>query len=419
MSTEATGQASVAAPPATAQPAVTPVVETQAENVELGDGGLPMDIDQIDKFFVERAPIPVAKTALEVPAGQESKPVETAAPSTTAPVTQPPAGGATPPPVTAAPVTTTTDEEGEGRILPRKINTTHFDNEGQRAIALQHTLNKNGEVKPGDAGYVTLRDAMGQLETHDARKPAAAAATPTNLEALQTKATKLNEDLATLRQQRAEMAGDEKFLTSDYDALSTKIEDTMRDISKAERELENEQATEAGRTAATQNATLQAAKTAREKALDAATAKYPGLRDPATPIGARAAKLYEALKVPTHPDFDLLKSTNAAAHLGRMAVEELATEMSADGKMTYAEAYASLLAKPAAAAVPGTQPPASPLNPPKVLPASGGATSVPPVGQQTQQMTEAEMLAKSMEDPSIIDDVLYPKGDKPKWVIGG
>lgn len=396
-------QASVAAPasePAAAAPAV-PVVETsQPSEIPASGDGLPMDVGAIDAFFRGEKGIEVPASAIEGEAAPEPT-------VTQVQVSKPPEG--------VKPLETEIAPGEPEKILPGKIQTKYIDDDGQRALALQHSLNKNGEVKKGDPGFVTLKVAFEQLEGHDiaVASKGAKAPEPSIVEAVQSKVTSAKEKLVTLRAERSAMAQDERFHDHDLDEKTVEIEDAIREVTLEEMRLERATEVEAGRTAATRQQVDDADKAARAKALDTATKEFPGLRDTNTPIGAEAARLYQELAKPGHPDHALLHATNAAGFLAERAARNIAGKMVADGQAkTYAEAYASLTAPVAApAAVPD-----NPI-PPKVLPVGGAKTTVQPGGQQ-QQYTEAEILQASMDNPELADKVLY--GDRrPQWVIGG
>lgn len=411
MSTEA-AQASVAAPapePVVAAPA-EPVVTTQNQPSEVpasGDG-LPMDVGAIDAFFRGEKGLSVPASAIE--GGVIPEPAKPADSKETKPTE-----GAKPP---EEPVSKPGDEPGN--IVPRKIPTANIDDEGQRALALQHSLNQNGAVKKGDPGYVTLKAAITQLEDHDVAvgSKGAKPAEPGPMEQIKTRLTTAQETLSTLRAERSAMAQDERFHDADLDAKQTAIEDAMQAVALETVRLESATEAEAGRTAAKRQQVEVAEKSAREKALDTATKQFPGLRDPKTPIGAEAARLYTEMKDPNHPDHALLHAVNASGFLAKQAAQNLAEKMVAEGKSkSYAEAYATLVAAPAVEAVAAA--PDNPI-PPKVLAASGGKNTAATGGQQAP-LTEAQILGADMDNPDALEAIekaLYG-GRKSQYVIGG
>lgn len=323
------------------------------------------------------------------PQAEPAQPPAPAAPAPEPPPAQPPAGS-------TPPVEPTKPEDDEGRILPNRIPTRNLDTEGQRALALQHSLN-NGK-KPGEPGFVALAEAMRQVQAADnppAASPAAAPQ-PTRLDALTTSVQGHEQKLTELQDQRAELAKEGTLYGGDIDAIQKQIDATVLALSeaKADLKLESRQVehSEAERQRQAHEQAIQARESAKTKALD----QYPSAGDQNAPLYSEILKMVSELNKPTHPDHGLLGTTNAALTITEKAAIAVAQRLSAEKGTSFAQEFEALQApKAPAGSTPPGQAPAQPPVPPKVLPGMGRQQQV----VQAPEKTPAQILADVGTDP--------------------
>lgn len=374
MATEPSGQAPDAARPTQLSPDMTDPVAIQAAMAAIRAG---------KEVSVSPEGVPIVAEAM--PAAPLEAP---ASPAPTEPVTpaEPPAGST--PPVEPG----TPGEPLDGRILPSRISTQQFEPEAQRAMALQHSLN-NGK-KHGEPGFVSLSEALKQVQAADNPAPAnepVPDAQPTQLETLGTKLQSTEQKLAELRAQRAERSKEGELYGEDLNALNEQIENTIQELAevKAEKKLaeRDEHQTQAQREQAEYNRKIAKREEAKGRALEL----YPTAGDETKPLGQEVKRYVAELKKPGHPDASILTAENAAIVVAERAAMTVAQRMVREQPgVRLADALESLMAPPPAA--PAGQPAAAPV---KVLPGMGRQMPTPVLPPKTA----ADVLADVGTDP--------------------
>lgn len=317
--------------------------------------------------------------------------VTPAEPAPTEPVApeEPPAGS-TPPVEPGAP-----GEPLDVDAFPGRISTKQFDPEAKRAMALQRSLN-NGK-QPGEPGFVSLAQALAQVQAADNPAPASEPAgvpQPTQLETLTQTLQSTETKLAELRQQRAERAKEGELYGEELDALNNQIEDAIQELAevKAEKKLaeREESQTQAQREHAEWTKQVQKREEAKGRALEL----YPSAADEKTPLGQEVKRYVAELKKPGHADASILTAENAAIVVAERAAMTVAQRMVREQPgLRLADALESLMAKPEPAA-PGQPAAAAPVAR-KVLPGVGGQQ--PPATGPVK--TTAELLNEAGTDP--------------------
>ncbi len=262
--------------------------------------------------------------------------------------------------------------------LPNRIPTDKFTEEDEKAIQLQHILNR-GKQK-GDPSFVTLREAMKRLDAMEPDK--AKPANPTPVEAISSKVTEAEAQLTALRQQKREAIEAGEPVT-DIEEQIDLAKDAVRkeEIAHAiaQDRAERQQAQEVA--AKTQTAQQQRAAVEAEVLTD-----FPSIRDKSTPLGQAFLEVIADMKQDDHPDTKVLETVSAPRHVLNEAIARLAKK---DGisvvkaTLKYAAPQAPEVA----------QPPAKPATaqPKKVLPASGSQATTPPKGAPTAEQVLEEV----------------------------
>lgn len=377
-----------------------------ATKTDNGFGSLPADLDSIEGFFKGTSPITVSTAAVETPnlAPAPAVSPETPAPAAT-PAATPPATPATETPAVTPPaepvVTPPAEVPKPADTAPAPSATQGLPGEVQRAIDLQRSL--NGDRKPTDPGYVSLTDAIGKIAEAD--KPAPVEPPVDHVAVSAAELSRVEGELAELRQQRADLAKDATFYGEAHQELDDKITDKLRELSKAENAHERtKERVEAAQQAAEARA-LNAEKSARAASIDKAGKAFPAATDKASPLGKRVTSLIAQMQQPDHPEHSVLYSPNAAEIVTERAAIQEATAIAdaSGGKISFAQAFDGLRAKAAAPAVPAVVQSGEESEPRRVSPVPG-ATGTPPPAPPT---TEADMLRMSLENPDSIDAMLY------------
>lgn len=367
--------------------------------------GLPTNLDDIEALFAGKGNVQVPNEAIEpahrakaaaAPVTPEPGPLS-AAPA--APVTEAPAVEA---PLEAAPEAPVAPEAVSEPVLPNRIPTAKLDPLAKRALAVQHEMNSG--LNPGDAGYTSLRDVMNMLDT-TAPKAEAPVARPSpidvskvHVEAAKEKVTQARaalKDLSTKRAELVEYGQDTADIDQQITDATEGIANAVVDARLAEHNVIQTQQTEAQRAA-------EADRQARVKYQAKAMEQYPSVADVNSPLWGKVDQMAKAMKDPMHPSHNVLWSQNSAEIVTQMAATELAQEMSAKGGTTFADALASLMATPKAAA------PVASVQDRRVLPAAGAA----PTSQAPPPLTGEELLAQAGTDPEALETA-FANSDKP------
>lgn len=369
------------------EPATTPVAQpAPVAATEAPASNLPMDLDKIDAFLKGEGTIDVgaADLAAQPAPAPVAAPVAAPAEPVTEPVATDPAPVATDPAPAAAP-------EPE-KILPNRIGTGQFAQSTQRAIALMHELN-NG--KPEGQGPYTLKDCLGMVEQADAK------AIGTPAQAQPSERETLAGEIASMEDQLRE-AGESQSL------MTPEITKTISDLTTKKARLEALKATEETE----QTRTLQEHVRARDAIRDQVIADYPAAKDSSTPLGARISAIIKEWSNESHPEHALLSRADAPRIVAERAANEVAEHASKLFGVSKEDALARISGKPitAAPAQPALQQP-RPVAGTRQVAASPAAA---PVSQAAP--TEAELLARSLDDPSIADAAFGYGG---RLVIGG
>lgn len=364
--------------------------------------GLPTNIDDIEALFAGTAKVTVPNSMLETPpAAPEAAPEAPPAPEP-APVTPPPAE----PTVTeTAPEAPSAPEAAvPEKILPNRISTSKLDPMAQRALKLQHELNDG--LAPGDAGFTSLRQAMDILDTN-APKPEATVPRPSpvevskvQVEAAKSKVTEAKDAhtaLVTKRSELVEFGQDTADMDRQIAAANEAIALATVDARLAERDATNTERS-------VQNQAAEQDRQGRLKYEAQAKDQFPSVGDANSPLGKKVSQMAKAMADQDHPAHAVLFAQNASMVVSQMAAAELAQEMAESGKVSFADALASLMQKPTQAA----PPPAADAPERKVLPATGGQpTPLPP-----PKPTGEQLLAQAGTDPDKLDALFEsaPKG---------
>lgn len=261
-------------------------------------------------------------------------------------------------------------------------------------MALQHTLN-NGK-KPGDAGFVTLAQALQQVQAADNPAPsseAPVAPQPTQLETLTATVQSAETKLAELRQRRSEMAAEGTLYGDELDSINRQIEDEIQSLAEHKADLKHIQRETEQTEAQRQQAEHQRAVKDRSDAKAEALKQYPTAGDESLPLGREVKALVQELNQPGNPDASILTAKNAATIVCERAAVRLAQRTAAEKGTTFAEEFGKLIATtqaaPAAPAAPATP------EPQRVLPGVGRQQPQAAVPQKTA----AQILAEVGTDP--------------------
>lgn len=403
--------APVAAPAATEQ--TPPIVTTASgpirtfvaantnapigEQPDAGRGSLPTNLEDIEGFFAGTKTLEVSPAALEPDPNAHVTPVTppvvpvVAAP--VVPVVPPPAVPSVAPVVApVTPVAAPASEPPIGADL-------------RRALQLQASL--NGDRKPGDAGYVPIRDAIQKIEEADRPAdvippgPSAVELATTALTTVTTNLATIESDLEALRAERRALGEDSSFYGPKAIELGEKIEAKTLELSDARHAKQTADTAVRQASDAEQAAVTALEMKARREATEQAAKNFPTAADHASPLGKRITGLVQAMQDPKHPDHAVLFTPNAAIYVSERAAIQEATEIAAgsNGTVTFAQAFDSLRGPaPGAATTAAVE-----AEPRRVSPAAG-ATGIQP---QAAALTEAQIMKASIDDPDSIDQYLY------------
>lgn len=399
METSAPAQASDAAPaaptpaPAPVAPAAAPAapvtVPAKAPDVAKLEAVNDIDAALEANFLInptEKVPMP------------GEKPAAAAAPVTVQPVAEVP-------PAPAAVPETTPVETDEGKILPNRIPTNQFDDQTRRALILMHALNEG--KKPGDQGYVLLKDCIGRIETADAPPAPVAAPVAAQLD----KVTKVTNQVAEYETQLDDVATQIKEFQANPELYGEELAEARREQDKLEIRLESAKERLGELQEAVEEAEKSRVVDAKAKAILAAEGRYPYLADRAGDLRTIANKMMRELQSPDHPEHAILSLPSAPTIVADRVAHSLAQARAATKGTTFAQELANLMAKPGTAAPAAPAPVAAPVaEPRKILPGtgSGGTEVVQPktamqkVAEVGEDWQKAEALLDGGNDPYVI-----------------
>lgn len=385
-------------PNATVMTKAQPGVSLTATAID--PSGVPMDLASIDALFAGNAkvevpqdlvkglePVPPPPTSIvagftpsEPAPSPEPAPEVTEAPAAEVPAADAPAVEAVKPP------------EPE-RILPHRIPTANVDTQGQKALKVQHEMNDG--LKPGDPGFTTLADAIeivkGRAATSVVPRPGPVDIATTQLETAKSQVTEAKaalKDLQLKRQEAAEFGTETTELDQQINDAIEKVSEAVVTAKFAERDIKQAQD---GQKLTAQQSEAKARAVAEKQAGE----QFPSVMVHNSALRQKVDELAAAMQSSTHPDHAVLYSPNAALITTRMAAEALALEASKAGT-PFAQAYAALMAAPAAAPAPVPV-----VEARKILPAPGGA----PTSQAAAPPTGEQILMEAGTDPAKLEAI--------------
>lgn len=323
-------QAPDAAPPADATPVTPPTPEPQATETAGEE--------------TELLPPPTAspKELAEMRANlrKQAETPETPAPEKPASEVEKPAEEATPP-----------ETPKEPKTLPNRISTSQFDPTEQEAIALRHRMKLAGEDVP------SLKEAIEIVEARQAKTPKAAEAPEpeTDLAPLEAK-------LAELKSKRAETL--KALGLDDVLAIEQEMESAKAELSEVQAKARAKQQSEA-----------ESIQEARVTARDSAIELFPDAASQDTALGQEINALVAEMRSPKHRDHGVLNTQNAPMFVAQAAAQRLAQRQAAETGVSFAQAFASLMAQPAAAKPAPASPKPAAVAAPKITPAGGAPTT--------------------------------------------
>lgn len=371
-----------------AEPATTPVSQPAPAAATAPETNLPMDLDKIDAFLNGTGSIEVA--ASELAAQPAAAAPEPAAPAAVAP--EPAPAAPVTPVAEPAPVAATPEPE---KILPNRIGTGQFLPTTQRAIALMHELN-NGQ--PEGVGPYSLKQCLTMVEEADAK----VSGTPVSQPASERET--LGAEIAAMEDQLRE-AGESQSL------MTPEITKTISDLTTKKARFEALKATDETE----QTRSLQEHVRSRDAVRDAVIADYPAAKDSSTPLGARISAIIKEWSNEQHPQHAMLSRSDAPRIVASQAIEEMANQAVKLFGVTKEVALQQLSGKPATA-TPAAPQPVQQQQPRPVAGTRQVAATPAAAPVAAPAPTEAELLARSLEDPSLIDQAL---GYGSRLVIGG
>lgn len=297
------------------------------------------------------------------------------------------------------PETEEPEPDKKEKILPNRISTNQFNETEQEAIALLRELKK----EQPDA---TIKDAYEIVERRQKEAKASEPEPEPEVDPTDAIVTKLKE----LKEQRRKMAEDGKLYETDLDELNDQIETLNGELSeiRAERKIlerlnrQREEEVEHSKR-----------KAAFDEARDKAVQMFPDLGDKDSVLYRAATDYIKELQDSEHPNHAMLAMPNGPILIAQHVAAQVATEMAdeSDGKISFRDAFDSLLPKPnkPAGQPKGAEPPKqAPVK--KVTPASGAAVASPPTVQ----------LPKNWDTMSPTDKLMWKRGARqpmPRMVL--